>query len=67
MTLATIRVEGNAAAEGREATAEEYQAELTRTWDVWLNASVTRDMTIAGFVKTVGGWEKPRKWWEFWR
>lgn len=60
------RVRGKAAAESREATAEEYRVELTQTYEAWLNASVERDMALAGFVKTERGWEQPKKWWGFW-
>lgn len=66
MNLAQMNVEVKAKAEGREATAEEYQAAMTGTWDRWLNASVDRDMAMAGFVKTGTGWEAPRPWWKFW-
>jgi hypothetical protein len=61
MQLDCLAVDARAAAEGRTATGEEYKAALQKTWDAWMDASVTRDMTRAGFVKTATGWESPRR------
>lgn len=66
MNLATIGVEAKATIEGRAPTPDEYKTALEQTWDTWLNASVDRDMAIAGFVKTDTGWKSPRPWWRFW-
>ncbi len=67
MDLACFAVEARAQAEGRVATEEEYRTKMQETWDIWLNASVARDMTRVGFIQTERGWQKPRRWWEFWR
>lgn len=61
MNLTCFGVEAKATAEGRQATSEEYQAAMQKTWDGWLGASVDRDMAVAGFVKTDAGWTKPRR------
>jgi hypothetical protein len=61
MDVACMGVHAKAAAEGRTATAAEYEAEMNKAWEVWLGASVDRDMAAAGFVKTAKGWKK-RRW-----
>ena len=59
-----LAVDVKARSEGRTATEEEYKAEIDRVWDAWLEVSVTRDMTAAGFIKTETGWQSPRRsWW----
>lgn len=55
---AGMDVTANAHAESREATAEEHRAALEKVWDKWLEASVARDMTAAGFVRTDTGWKR---------
>lgn len=61
MNLACVEVELKAREQGREATGEEYRSALDKTWNTWMDAAVTRDMTKAGFVKTASGWESPRR------
>ena len=61
MRLEEIRVECDARAAGREATSADYESGLRKILDVWLNASVDRDMAVAGFVKVNGEWTKPRR------
>lgn len=54
-------IEAKAKAEGREPTAEEYGAAMKKTWDAWMEASVSRDMIRAGFVRDGTGWRNPRR------
>lgn len=61
MQLAWWSLEVKAKAEGREVDVEEYKANLQKIWDAWMDASVARDMSAAGFVKTETGWKPPRR------